>query len=296
MTRHLLHIGYPKAGSTYLQRWFESHPQLAFEDGGIAGFRSVYAIAQAAASSRAEPLVRVTSCEALASPGEDAGRTSIDYDTYRRFDMADAQTRACSTLASLFPGAMVLIVTRGFRAVILSALSQYARSGGDLDVAELIGKADRDHDLTVVFHYDRLIAEYQRAFGAANVLVLPFELLRDDAGAFLRALAAPLGIDAHAAPRERVNEGLSPVELYWYPRLTRFVRRLRSRRLFDTYIAAAQRNRLRRGIAVLQRLRPGAPVTAASIPEEFVNAFRGRAESLRGNPLYAAYAAEYLLD
>lgn len=296
MTRHLLHIGYPKAGSTYLQRWFASHPQLAFADGGLAGFRSVYAIAQSAASAEADPLVRVTSCEALAVPGEDAGRPSVDYDGYRRFDMAAAQERACRTLAALFPGATVLIVTRGFRAVILSALSQYARSGGDLDLAEHIRSAGPDHHLIAVFDYDRLIAEYQRAFGAANVLVLPYELLRDDADAFLRALAEPLGIEPLAGPRERVNEGLSPVELYWYPRLTRAVRRLRSRRLFGAYIAAAQGNRLRRGIALLQRLRPGEPVTAASIPDEFLDAFRGRAESLRGNPLYAAYAAEYLLD
>jgi hypothetical protein len=46
MSRHLVHIGYPKAGSTYLQRWFASHPQLAYREGGIAGFPNVYALAR----------------------------------------------------------------------------------------------------------------------------------------------------------------------------------------------------------------------------------------------------------
>jgi hypothetical protein len=291
--RHLLHVGYPKTGSTYLQRWFEAHPQFAYVEGGVAGFRSVYSIVHEAAAGRPDPLYSVTSCESLSIPGLDAGKPSVDYERSFAFDIPAAQSRACSMLAELFPGAAVLIITRGFRSLIRSALSQYARSGGDIDVLQLIG-ADRGHGLTVVYDYDRLIGEYRRAFGTENVIVLPYELLRDDAQTFIRTLAARLGVEPTAAPAGRINEGLSPVELYWVPRLTRFVRHLRSRKLFDSYVSAVARGRLRPAVAVLQRLRPGTPVTADSIPQEFVEAFRGRAESLRGNPLYAAYAAEYL--
>jgi hypothetical protein len=35
---HLIHIGYPKAGSTFLQESFASHPELAYRKGAIAGF------------------------------------------------------------------------------------------------------------------------------------------------------------------------------------------------------------------------------------------------------------------
>ena len=28
ISKHFIHIGYPKAGSTYLQEWFKAHPQL----------------------------------------------------------------------------------------------------------------------------------------------------------------------------------------------------------------------------------------------------------------------------
>jgi hypothetical protein len=290
---HLLHIGYPKAGSTYLQHWFEAHPQLAYVVGGIAGFRSVYAMAQESAAGRPDALYRVTSAEALATPGLGAGRLAIDYGRYAEFDMAAAQSRACSMLATLFPSATVLIITRGFRSVIRSALSEYAKSGGDADVLQLIG-TNREHDLTVVYHYDRLIGEYQRAFGAENVILMPFELLRDDADAFIKTISARLGVEPIAAPATRINEGISPVELYWYPRLTRFARRLPSRRLFEHYVGAMQRGRLRPAVAALQRLRPGSPVTADSIPDEFVEAFRGRAESLRDHPLYAPYSREYL--
>lgn len=298
MTGHLLHIGYPKAGSTFLQHWFESHPQLAYGAGAIAGFGRVYDIAREGTKQSDEILYRVTSYEGLSAPRPDAGRTSVDYVGLRGLSIVAAQQRVCTMLAELFPRSTVLIVTRGFRSMILSSFSQYARSGGDVDPEELVRRAQQNPDSqeTEWWNYDRLIALYEDAFGADNVVVMPYELLRDDADEFIRVLAARLGIDAHPASRARVNESLSGAEIRWYPRLTNFARRLRSRRVFEAYVDAAMHNRLRHPIAILQRLRPVTPFTAASIPPELIEAFRGRAESLRTNPLYARYAADYLLD
>lgn len=290
MTRHLLHVGYPKAGSTFLQRWFDAHPQLAHTYGTIAGFGNMHAIAREGCTRR-EVLYRVTSNEEFASPRPDAGRMYIDYQHPRELTMALSQQRVCSMLSAVFPNATVLIITRGFRSMILSELSQYARSGGEDDLAALMRKAHTQPD---PWHYDDLIGLYQRAFGAENVMVMPFELLRDDAVAFTRTLSLRLGIDPHPPSPERVNKSLSPIEMYWYPRLTRFIRRIPSQRLFNRYIRAALRNELSGPIAWLDRLAPGTPFTPESIPDEAVSGFRGRAESLRGNPLYAPYTADYL--
>jgi hypothetical protein len=41
MARHLIHVGYSKAGSTFLQAWFERHPELRFAPGGLGGFNDV---------------------------------------------------------------------------------------------------------------------------------------------------------------------------------------------------------------------------------------------------------------
>lgn len=290
-TRHLLHVGYPKAGSTFLQQWFSGHPQLAHHYGAIAGFRDMHAIAREGTLDH-HYRYRVTSNEELVAPRPDAGSAAVDYEHPREgVTLAVAQERVCAMLAALFPNATVLIVTRGFRSMILSSLSQYARSGGEADLRELLGHGQqREH----AWHYDALIALYRRTFGDENVLVLPYELLRDDAEAFTRTLAGRLGIDPHPPSRERVNESLSPVEMVWYPRLTRIVRCVPSRRLFDLYIRAALRNDLRLPIALLDRIRPVKPFTSGSIPEEVVARFRGCADSLRENPLYAPYAADYL--
>lgn len=295
MTRHLLHIGYPKAGSTFLQRWFSAHPQLAHHYGAIAGFRDMHAIPREA-NVRRDVLYRVTSNEEFVAPRPDAGSMAVAYDRPRDVPADEARQRVCALLAGLFPNATVLIVTRGFRSMILSSLSQYARSGGTGDLHAMLREARHHPDPhpPESWHYDSVIELYQRAFGAPNVIVMPYELLRDDAGAFTSTLSARLGIEPHPPMRERVNESLSPVEMVWYPRLTRLMRRIPSRRLFNRYILAALRNELRVPIAMLNRIRPARPFTIESIPEELVVAFRGRAESLRANPLYARYAADYL--
>ncbi len=290
MTRHLLHVGYPKAGSTFLQRWFDDHPQLAHHYGAIAGFRDMHGIA-AEGTVRREALYRVTSNEEFCAPRPDAGRTAVDFEVRRELSVAEAQQRVCSMLAGLFPNATVLIITRGFRSMILSWLSQYARSGGDVDVRQLLLN---DREAPDPWHYDDLIGWYRHAFGHENVIVMPYELLRDDTDAFTGALCARLGIDFHPSPQGRVNESLSPVELDWYPALTRFMRRIPSQRLFDRYALAALRNELRRPISWLNWLKPGTPVTAEAIPEEAMSRFCGRADSLRGEPLYASYASDYL--
>jgi hypothetical protein len=297
--RHLLHVGFPKAGSTALQRWFETHPQLCFSDGHLAGFRTVHELARGAAFPTAGDRFHVTSCEGFTAPRPAVGLQGVEYHSVDAPLMAERQARVRDLLRSMFADAVILIVTRGFRSMILSSYSQYVRSGGHVELAAMIGEGGsrtgddpHDHD---PWHYDFVIELYRDAFGTENVIVMPWELLRDDAEAFVRVIEARLSIDHVPMSRDRVNESLSPVELAWYPRLTRLARRARSKRLERTATNAMFTNRLRLPIRILQRMFPVTPVTSASLPDAVVETFRGRAETLRGNPLYEPYYADYLL-
>ena len=273
MTGHLIHIGFPKTGSNYLRRWFASHPQLAYADGGIAGFPNVYAMARPAAGI----WYRVTSYEGLATP-------------LPALHLAGPQAEVCTMLAELFPGARVLMLTRGYRSMVVSSYSQYVRGGGDEDFSGFCGQILRSDN---PWHYDRVARLYESAFGASNAIVMPYELLRDDAGVFTRTLADRLGIDDHAAGPERINVSLTAAELAWYPRLNRAARRLPGalRRL---YVRGAFTNRLRLPIRALHGLRPATPVSADAIPAELLDALKHGAERLRTYPLYEPYAADYL--
>lgn len=288
MTGHLLHVGFPKTGSNFLRRWFRAHPQLAYRDGAIAGYGDVYEIAREAAAPRPEVRYRVTSSESFTAPHRDSGQ---DHYTYTDpIDPAIGQQTVCTHLAAIFPNAHVLLVTRGFRSMILSSFSQYIRSGAGVPFEEFV----RHPLLDRPWDYDRVIGLYRNSFGAENVIVMPYELLRDDAGRFVRTLEERLGLDHVAAPSDPVNPALSPAELYWYPRLTRIVRRLPvDHRLTRLFLRGTFLNRLRPAIAILNRLRPAPPVTPDAIPETLIATYRAKAQTLRDNPLYAAYARDY---
>jgi hypothetical protein len=293
---HLIHIGYAKAGSTFLQEWFSSHPQLAYVEGGVAGYTDVWDIARASAQPQGRVAYRVTSGEALASPSVHAGLHHGRSDD--RAIPADSQAAACAELASLFPDARILLVTRGFRSAYVSAYSQYVLTGGtgDFDPA---GRGAPPGTLEAEWNYDGLIRMYEAAF-PGRLIVLPYELLRDDPARFVAELQSELGLSEPGALPGRPNPSLSPAELRWYPRLSRLVEsipvrgRLR-RRLLNGWTRHIGGRRASQLVGLLQRLDRGDLLEPADLTDELVASFRGRAESLRGHRLYAPYASDYLL-
>lgn len=305
MSRHIIHVGYPKAGSTFLQAWFERHPELRFVDGGLGGFRNVFELARPSAGAYK---YFVTSREDLSAPREGAGENpsevAFEWMTHTE-RMKEHRAAVCGALKGLFPGSLILIVTRGFMGSIRSGYSQYVKMGGQLGAySDSYGAVREDavRYISAFYDFDHVIGLYAGAFGEENVMVLPYELLRDDQARFLSTLESRLGLNHVEIELGRLNPSLSPEELYWYPIISRAVSaaagRLgaeRHRRVYDWYVGKISENRLRRLVGVLRRLYPDRRVTAADFPDELVAGCRGKATLLKDDPLYAPYAAEYLL-
>lgn len=305
MAGHLLHVGYPKSGSTFLQAWFERHPELGYAHGGLGGFRDVYELARP--PERAYKFY-VTSFEGLSTPHESAGRVRLDFggaEPAREDRVKEDQAAVCARLRSLYPHSRVLVVTRGFRGMILSAYSQSVRMGARLHLEGMcreLAERLRD-DARHYYDYDYLLQLYGDAFGEENLVVMPYELLRDDQEKFLRALEASLGL-SHAEVRlGRVNPSLSPEELYWYPVISRAVSSAASRlgparfrRVYGWYVRQTLDNRLRPLVKALSLCRPGRRITDADFPADILRLCAGRASRLRALPHYAPYAAEYLWE
>lgn len=305
MTRHLIHVGYPKSGSTFLQRWFERHPLLHYAEGGVAGFRNVY---QMCHTDRTPYRYHVTSCEGLSTPHDRMGAFrmhGVGEVSDAVSGIKDRQAEVCDRLSTLYPGSYILVVTRGFREMVFSGYSQYVRTGGRMsrdEVYESIAERlfiDEHHS----YDFDYLIGLYEEAFGAENVIVLPYELLRDDQRRFMRVLEDRLGLEHVELNVGRVNPSLAPEELYWYPVISRGVSAVASRlgptrsgKVYGWYARKTYDNRLRPLISLLSRMRPGRKVTAEDFPCEILDHCVGKAERLRDDPLYAPYAREYLWD
>lgn len=304
MARHLIHVGYGKAGSTFLQAWFAAHPELRYAPGGLGGFRDVYELSRP--SGRTYKYY-VTSYEGLSLPVRSAGGMHLDFASARPVPETGAkekQAEVCAVLKSLYPDSRVLIITRGFKGLIISGYSECVRLGTRLHLDGVCRefsqclRVDDDH----YWDFDYLIRLYGEAFGEENLIVMPYELLRDDQDRFLSILEERLGME-HAEVRPgRLNPSLSPEELYWYPLISRAVSaaaRLggaRFQKIYRWYVGRILNNRLRPLVKVLRLLRPGGKITAADFPDEILLYCRGKATLLKERPLYAPYAAEYLWD
>lgn len=291
---HLLHVGYPKTGSKFLQRWLAAHPDIAFAHWGIAGFPDAHALMAAAAGPL--PAWHATSHEALLTPlpgYEDlgAGDGAIALPT------RDSQRAACALLARLFPGSHVLIVTRGYEALIRSFYAEMVVGGADYGFTDFCGALLAQAEAgTDAFDFDAAIGAYGEAFGEERLIVLPYELLRDRPDDFLGAIEARLAIRPLRIPSVRVRPTPSEARLAAYLRMTRRLRALSAPAgLRRRYVSALRAGRLGGVAAAVGKLGGAAPAEGLSLPARLLETLSGRSERLRGDPLFQDYARDYLL-
>ncbi len=296
MAGHLIHIGYPRAGSSTLQDWFERHPQLVYQANQLGGYDALWRLAEQPDMASDSLRWHVSSSESIAAPPPRTVRDMGSFEAHR-----ERRARVCETLRMLCGGATILIVTRGFRDILGSIYARHVAAGGALRPDEMIDRMGSE--LETIFDYDGVVTMYRAAFGAENVLVLPYEVLRDDGPRFTGLIEARLGLDAAGPPPRWLNRGLAPPQLFWYRVFSRLAGTLASRLgKWEASAFAAYQERiggpdLNRAIAILARVAPRLHIDRSqAITSATVERLRGRASLLASLPEYEAYAGEYLND
>ncbi len=291
--RHLIHVGFPKAASTSLQAWFTAHPDLIFHQHGLAGYHGARELARDVARDRSAAWY-VTSCEDLVIP-KLPGHT---FDVGPR-PTAESRRQACELLHSLFTNAMILIVTRSHSTVLKSGYSEYLRHGGHLSMTRLEGYDFSQAQVEEDWDYDATLTLYESVFGPENVIVLPYELLVDDAAQFTRILEDRLGIAHAEIEMPRLNTSLTSAELRWYPRFASVAAYARARlgapgrRLAAAYYARIGHPRLRRAVSLLAKVIPE-PHVDVEVPPGLLASYRRHAVALARRAEYEAYRTTYL--
>lgn len=211
VTAPLIHIGYHKTGTSYLQKKLftdEAHftiPWGAQSTLAVEHFLLAHPMRFDAQAVRAEFYGAI-----------DAGDTRIPVISQealsgrpvRGFYYADQVARR---MAATFPQARILIGIRQQEAMLESLYFQYIRMGGTDRLETLLGaNKDRagyrptfrlDH-----LEYDLMIDHYAGLFGAENVLTLPLELLAADPAEYVARINRFLGLDwAPEMSRQAVN-------------------------------------------------------------------------------------------
>lgn len=212
----LIHIGYHKSGTTWLQREI-------FDGGGFQRPWPRSTINRLFVTVRDLEFCTKATAELLAEQRECPSRANVvDVLSHERlsgnphsggYDSRIIADRLRLTL----PGARVLIVIRRQPDMVLSSYKQYVRIGGTRKLTGYIKSSGRGQGRVpqfslAHFQYDRLISYYHRLFGPKATLVLPYELLAMDPLAFVSRIATFAGVEPpDDVPTGRRNIGLSAV-------------------------------------------------------------------------------------
>lgn len=214
----VVHIGLPKAASTYLQNYFLNHPQIYCE--------FVKANPLANASRDAIPLrgdegipgdkTAVFTSEKLSESMIMTGDSAVwhrykllpgkwnEVSPHFCIDPAEAAARIKRSLDA----DKVLIVLRNQVDWLQSAYKYYlvrlppgARTFGDFC------DTPRGKVYLETGRFERLVEAYMNEFGRPNVKILHVEDLARDPNAFAKDLCAFVGVDYRPLPTVRANEG-----------------------------------------------------------------------------------------
>lgn len=291
---HIIHVGFPKCASTFLQHWFGDHPEIAYcwdrfgGEGGVEDFlRGFY-------RPDGNVRCRVTSEEALVDPRDPSTLGRVDYDDLDR--RRSRQVAVAQELARRYPDARILLVTRNHADVLQSGYSQLVREGGSVTDADLRGADEGRLIRSGHFDYDFAAGLYRGLFGD-RLLVLPAEWLADDPTAFVDCIADFAGVSPRAAAAERINPSLPAEQLYWYPRIAKRLYRVRPGRFRPALRAmhvAAIRHGWWRPVIALLRLFVGRRAAQLDVPPAMLEAMADTCRTLVTLPRFAPYRERYL--
>lgn len=298
MANVLLHVGYPKAGSTFLQTWFKEHPEIYFQPKNIAqGFYNAWQLADDVQQRGKVWDNFVLTCEDLmlwqGRPNWYGLTGSEPYD-YRAF-----QEHICKNLYALFPGAKVLLITRGYSTVFDSVYAQYISMGG-VQSCETFMRVN-EKMFTTFFDYNYSVELYRSVFGASNVVLLPFELLKEDPDKFQSLLENLLSLrHRFNFPATKENSAMNRACLNAYYRTSRLVYHLLKpfpgNLQTKWYLKYCEVIRAKVPHPALEFLAPYLRETIRlSGTEKIISVMKGKADVLGSEPLYQSYRSDYLI-
>lgn len=216
-TAPLLHLGYHKTGSSWLQAELLRSPRAGFyspwrpED-----YIERLIITNPFAFSPEE--TRVSFAEGFRHAAENRLVPVITHEMLSGNPWKGGQFNSRATAERLhqtFPEGRVLIVIREQRSMICSLYRHHVRTGLSVSPRRYLMPAEMRSGFEPIFQwayleYHWLIGFCQSRFGADRVLVLPFELLKRDCNEFARRVCAFAGAkDPPELTPSIVNAGYS---------------------------------------------------------------------------------------
>lgn len=204
MTEKIIHIGCPKAGSSFLQNYFTESPEINYDFNLLREFSYSGKLDIESNDFENTGRFNVISSEHLSVPAFGFFNNGVKY---KKFDVNLYREQTARHLCQIFPDAKILMVVRGIASLLPSIYSQYVVIGGTLNYSKFL-KVYKDV-LTELYDYDYIFDVYSRHFGESNVLVLPYELLKKDYEEFLSIIETTYGLPHHPFENSYINKTIA---------------------------------------------------------------------------------------
>lgn len=238
-TPDVFHVGYPRTGTTYLQKGIWSQlPDCIYRTRSRVG--EIY---RAASDADLDALFRDV-------PPDDVGqRIYLESEEEFSGDLFRDYLDMPAKLARINPSAQIILCLRSQATIIPSLYYLFIKKGNTLSYPEYASLLAENRK----FDYLPLIEAYWKAFGRDNVLVLLFEDLRRDATSFVKQVLTFMGIDEVPTldddPQLR-NVSLSPLHI----RTMRWLNAVSGTVSPTRYMAPDERQRVIQGLHRRTRL------------------------------------------
>lgn len=225
----LIHIGYPKAGSTWLQSFFSSHKELFHianrrEISENFGHRNLFDFNKKIIFRKYSQFFKI--CESTKKVGIISSEF-LSGNLYLNGGM-DSKVYA-DRLKQIFPKAKILIIIREQSSFLYSLYKHdISYNGGFWNINEFLNpkwhfmRRSCFHPRFVL--YSGLINYYQNLFGGENVLILPFELLKTEKNKLIIEISRFLGLNnkKFLISKETLNESRYVSTVYLQRMINRF--------------------------------------------------------------------------
>lgn len=212
MKNVIIHVGFHKTGTTFLQHYFKQHPDVWYDQSFFEQYRQTGEITienqikdcQVTESNVALSEEQLTVWNGVLNP---LGAK------FQEYNIEAHQKRNAQKLFELYPNAKILITIRGFDTLLQSLYAQYVLNGGVLFFGDFF-EVQQKNKLQKLFNYDYVFSIYSKMFGAKNVLILPYELLKENPAAYIATIEKEFDFPSFTFSTEAINRALPKLYLY----------------------------------------------------------------------------------
>ncbi|WP_373479516.1 sulfotransferase domain-containing protein [Geminocystis sp.] len=233
----LIHIGYPKTASTWLQQEIFKDEKMGFFSPWRGHWSDSIAVDQfiTVNSFSFSPENAYAAFENGLKEGKKKHLCTVLSQEMLSCNFMDQSgywgKEVAQRLYQVFPKAKILIVIREQKSMIFSAYGHYIRKGGRHSIEQLISTKNIKSGLypllrlyCLEYHY--LINYYYNLFGENQVLVLPFELLKKDKNLYLQKICQFVGIENQSfdnIPSKETNVNYKAATLAIHRKINNFI-------------------------------------------------------------------------